>query len=116
MKTKIAFLYFRNNAMTGEKICVGLFYIVGNEVSFYLSEKKLKFVKKINKNGHFLFSYYIERMIRSINKMKLKDVAKESVHQNGIVHISTPRTIAMSTIENKELFIKNIFEKHVNNL
>lgn len=119
---KYSFISMRNNQVTDEQICIGLFYMNETGVEFRFSEKKIEFTKTLNPDAHRLLVFYVDQMKRAVllKSLTMQEVINEAHRQNGIIYISEPKIIniqePLNLINDNSSFIGRFFEKNVDTL
>jgi len=119
---KYSFISMRNNQVTDEQICIGLFYMNETGVEFRFSEKKIEFTKTLNADAHRLLVFYVDQMKRAVllKSLTMQEVINEAHRQNGIIYISEPKIIniqePLNLINDNSSFIGHFFEKNVDTL
>jgi hypothetical protein len=127
MKSLLSIIYLQTNAVSGEKIAVGLLAICESEIFFQASEHKLKLVTKLSNNdvlkhAELSFSLINSKIIDTNKENNFHSLIKSdslftkeyitylNKYSKGLIQFDTPKSYAGAI--DKELF-KTLFQQFV---
>jgi hypothetical protein len=111
MNPHISFISCQFDSITEDSITVGIFYInQDGKVKTFISNNKLKIIKKIIPNNLFkFFTNYTKKLDK--HNLIFSDICYLNRYQNGIIKVTKPTPIAIHTLEEITSFFEKLIDK-----
>lgn len=96
MQTYFFNIYY-NGGNQFDRIAVGIVFFNGEKTFIEINERKMKFVKSLNRTGFKLFKYAVSSLADYYreNQLTLKEAERLHINLNNIMGITEPKAILL---------------------